>query len=338
MKRSEAFEQQVHRIHELLEQSGASVTWNDHFPDPDNPAQMRQSDVTIRRGDHLTLVECRDHEHPQDVQWIEELIGRRQSLVAQTVMAVSSSGFTRGALAKAAKQGIAVRDFRSLTDAEVQAWGGSVSLTLYFYQYSAPELALGFRKRSEPDADASAILGELAARGRLQALFNAVAKVLGPELGPRPEHEGRSVRFDVGIDPEGLCLCGQPVIWMRFRGTARLLRRDTTAPIVVAYSGPDTDTGAPLAIVERFDVGATSIVHDGARIGLFVDISTVVLPPLCQFRFACVHTEGEVEHESFSFVGVEKLAVREGKIGVTLVVENDNDGLTPPCTRPARLS
>jgi hypothetical protein len=282
--------------------------------------------VTIRRGDHLTLLECRDHEHPQDVQWIEELIGRRQSLVAQAVMAVSSSGFTKGALAKAAKHGVAVRDFRSLTDAEVQAWGGSVSLTLYFYQYSAPELVLGFSKCSVPDADASTILGELAAKGRLQALFNAVAKVLGPQLGPRPEHEGRSVRFDVGIDPEELCLFGQPVIWMRFRGTARLLRQDTTAPIVAAYSGPGADTGAPLAIVERFDVGETSIVHDGARIGLFLDISTVVLPPLCQFRFACVHTEEEVEHESFSFVGIEKLSVRAGKIGVTLLVENDNDG------------
>jgi hypothetical protein len=323
MKRSEAFEQQVHRIHELLEQAGATVTWNEHFPDPDNPAQMRQSDVTIRRGDHLTLVECRDHEHPQDVQWIEELIGRRQSLVAQTVMAVSSSGFTKGAIAKAAKHGIAVRDFRNLTDGEVQAWGGSVSLTLYFYQYSAPELVLGFRKGSLPNADTSTISGELAVKGRLQALFNAVAEVLGAELAPRPEHEGRSVRFDVGLDPGGLCLCGQPVIRMRFRGSAQLLCQDTSAPIVVAYREPGEETGAPLAVVERFAVGETSIIHDGARIGLLVDISTVVLPPLCQFRFACIRSGEEVEHESLSLVGIEKLSVRAGKIGVTLLVEND---------------
>jgi len=60
MKNSEAFEQQIHRIHELLEGSGAGVTWNDHVPDLDNPSQQRQIDVSIKRDGKLTLVECRD--------------------------------------------------------------------------------------------------------------------------------------------------------------------------------------------------------------------------------------------------------------------------------------
>lgn len=326
MKRSDAFERQIHRIHELLEQSGATVTWNDHFPDPDNPGQMRQSDVTIRRGDHLTLVECRDHDHPQNVQWIEELIGRRQSLGAHAVVAVSSSGFTKGALAKAGKHRVPVRDLHRLTDAEVKAWGGSVSLTLYYYQYSAPELVIGFQTLSVPDVDSETIQKELTNGGRLRSLFNAVGEVLGPQLAPRPEHEGRSVRFDVGIDPEGLSLCGHQVVLMRFRGTACLLRQDTKAPIVVAYGEPGADAGARVATVERFDVGETSVVRDGARIALLVDVSAMDLPPLCQFRFASVHSEDEVEHESFSFIGVDKLSVRAGKIGVTLLVEQCNCG------------
>jgi hypothetical protein len=50
VKDSETFEQQIHRIHELLEGSEAAVTWKDHIPDPDNPSRSRQIDITIRRN------------------------------------------------------------------------------------------------------------------------------------------------------------------------------------------------------------------------------------------------------------------------------------------------
>ena len=42
----------------------------------------------------------------QDVKWIEELIGRKQSLRADSVIAVSSAGFTDGAILKAKAFGI----------------------------------------------------------------------------------------------------------------------------------------------------------------------------------------------------------------------------------------
>jgi hypothetical protein len=71
------FEHQIERIHQLVEREGSEVTWNDQIPDPDNPAQARQIDITIRRDGHTTLVECRFHKDRQHVKWIEELIGRR---------------------------------------------------------------------------------------------------------------------------------------------------------------------------------------------------------------------------------------------------------------------
>jgi HJR/Mrr/RecB family endonuclease len=117
MKASDAFEQQIQRIYELLADSGAEVTWNENIPDPDNPSQPRQIDVTIRRAGTLTLIECRQHKSRQDVQWIEELIGRRISLGAQAVIAVSSSGFTAGARAKASKHGVILRDLPELSRA-----------------------------------------------------------------------------------------------------------------------------------------------------------------------------------------------------------------------------
>ena len=49
MDTPDALERQVHRIQELLVRSHSDVTWNDHIPDPDNPEQSRQIDITIRR-------------------------------------------------------------------------------------------------------------------------------------------------------------------------------------------------------------------------------------------------------------------------------------------------
>jgi hypothetical protein len=115
IEKSTAFERRVERIHRLLEGEDAVVTWNERIPDPDNPSQPRQIDVTIRRPDSFTIVECRLHATPQDVKWIEELIGRRASLRADAVIAVSNSGFTQGAESKAAQFGIILRDFNTLT-------------------------------------------------------------------------------------------------------------------------------------------------------------------------------------------------------------------------------
>lgn len=122
-KASDAFEQQIHRLHELVDGTDAEVTWNDRIPDPDNPKQPRQIDITIRRGDALTIVECRIHQERQDVKWIEELIGRRISLQAASVIAVSASGFTEGAIKKAQAHGIFLRDLEQLTPAEIEQWG-----------------------------------------------------------------------------------------------------------------------------------------------------------------------------------------------------------------------
>src|SRR5580700_6264455 len=105
METPEALEHQVHRIHELLVGCHEDVTWNDHIPDPDNPEQLRQIDITIRRNGIFTIIECRLSKRAQDVKWIEELIGRRQSLGADTIIAVASAGFTTGAKRKAARYG-----------------------------------------------------------------------------------------------------------------------------------------------------------------------------------------------------------------------------------------
>src|SRR5665213_2746372 len=148
MKTPEALERQVHRIHELLVRSHEDVTWNDHIPDPDNPEQLRQIDITIRQNGELTLIECRLSKRRQDVKWIEELMGRRESLGAQEIIGVASAGFTAGAKKKAERYGVRLRDLKQLSEDEIANWGRRVALTIYYYQYSEAVIAIGFAAHS----------------------------------------------------------------------------------------------------------------------------------------------------------------------------------------------
>jgi Restriction endonuclease len=135
----------------LLEGSGALVTWNDRIDDPDNPGQGRQIDVTIRRDGAQTLVECRMHRAPQDVKWIEELMGRRTSLQASGAIAVSASGFTEGARRKAQRYGIFLRELDALTETEVESWGIKLVMTVYYYQFENLRLVLVFSPAWRPE-------------------------------------------------------------------------------------------------------------------------------------------------------------------------------------------
>lgn len=312
-KASDAFEQQVHRVYELLVDSGAKVTWNDHVPDPDNPSQQRQIDVTIRRDGKLTLVECRKHKCRQDVQWIEDLIGRRQSLRAEAVIAVSSSGFTAGALRKAKSFGVIPRDLRQLTDTEIKNWGRRVALRLFFYQYSNLEVSLLFDLSSIPKLDTKVVKSELQFHPAMQSLFNAAAQQLnGLNLlkdALAGTQSSRTVEFKLRLQFDGLRVCGELVIEVTFRGCARLISKIVKPPAVLAYGDPEENFVQREAAVERFSLGETSIVHDADRISVLLDVSQVKMPAFCQFRFFELSGEEGMHHETVEFYGREKLWV-----------------------------
>lgn len=63
---------------------------------------------------------------------------------------------------EARSQDIVIRSLRELTDDEVTAWGRSVALRLFFYQYSDIALALVFDKCSLPRLELSTLKDELA--------------------------------------------------------------------------------------------------------------------------------------------------------------------------------
>jgi hypothetical protein len=310
MKESETFEQQIRRIHELLEGSGAEVTWNDHIPDPDNPFQQRQIDITIRRDGKLTHVECRDHQSRQDVQWVEELMGRRQSLKGHAIIGVSSSGFTTGALNKAKAHGVILRDLRQLTDLEVKSWGGRVAVTLYFYQYHDLELLLRFKRESIPSLDKDVVRSEIESGPHIQSLFNVAAQQIDSLNLMNGDHTGQAVDFCLPLELTGFELSGEPVLEVHFHGKAQLISKEVISPAVLAYGNPQNKTAQRDAVIEKFPPGETSIVHDASRISVFLDLSQVEVPPFCQFRFFKLIGQDEMDHEAIELAGLEKLWVQ----------------------------
>jgi len=325
LKASDSFELQIQRIYELLTDSGAEVTWNDHIPDPDNPKQPRQIDVTIKRNGALTLVECRQHRSRQNVKWVEELIGRRVSLGPQSVIAVSSSGFTKGAVNKAKKHGIILRDLQQLTEQEVASWGQRVGITLFFYQYSDLRAVFVFTRESILKLDAEAMKSELKWHPCVQSLFNAAARKLDELNLLVNKRFGQKIEFALRLEFPGLHLGGEPVVEAHFSGSARLVALDVAAPVVYGYGEPKQDSAQREIKVQKFaSLGRTSIAHDGARIWAFFDWSQVEVPPFWQFRFFNVEGEQELDYDAVEFYGFdEKLKVKGKGLAVSLRAISD---------------
>lgn len=308
LKTAKALERQICRIHELIECSPVEVTWNDRIPDPDNPSQLRQIDITVRRETLLTIIECRTSKKRQDVKWIEELIGRRQSLDAQTVIAVASAGFTAGAQRKASRYGIVLRDLRQLSDTEIKSWTGQVGLVLHYYQYSEAKLVVGFGQQSLARLDPAPLRNELRSHAVVQSVFNAAAKYLG-ERKLLAQKDTQKFSFGVLIQPENIHLCGEPVLEIGIEGKACLVAQPVIAPWVFRYGEPTQASIQREITVERYMLGETSIIRQNDRISIDIDLSALELPPLSQVRYFSTTSAEELEYESFAITDPDKLRV-----------------------------
>jgi hypothetical protein len=319
-RESDAFEQRIHRIHELIDGTDAEVTWNARIPDPDNPKRSRQIDITIKRETSLTLVECRIHSEPQDVKWVEELIGRRASLKASSVIGVSASGFTEGAVLKAKAHGIVLRDLEELTPAEVEQWGTLVALTMYYYEFRDLSLDLLFRPESIPRLDMSVLELEVKTYHGRQSLFNAASDEIEKLklLTLKPEQR-KAVRFAIRLRLEDFCLCGEPVVEVEFSGIARLVEKPLEVPSVVSYRDLSGHAEKDSTVIQNTLLGETGvIVHETDRMATIVDLSAITLPPNSQFRYFRTAADREMDMDSFELIGTGGLYASGGPMTVTI--------------------
>ena len=103
-KRSNSFQRVMTALYDALAPQGATVEESAMVPEQISGTD-REVDVLITvpaLGTQLRVaIECRDHIRPQSVEWVDALIGKYSGLPIDKVIAVSDSGFTPAAEAKA---------------------------------------------------------------------------------------------------------------------------------------------------------------------------------------------------------------------------------------------
>lgn len=287
----------MERIHRLLEVEGSTVTWNDRIPDPDSPDQPRQIDVTIRRDDCLTIVECRLHAKRQDVKWIEELIGRRISLKADAVIAVSASGFTKPAREKAASYGIHLRDFATLSPQEIQNWGRKRTLAIAFCEFT--QVAVIFRMKESLD-------------GQTPKLTDSAGAPLSPPLWYKlfeqimrrleeSKWTGVPATITIEVRAELLVNSKRPAS-IALSTKVRRITKSISLASVVEYADPvKVESHAEIG---SFDLGASEFIESGDDVAMTVDLSTITIPENCCFETLTIDA-GRVVNMRPNIIGAE---------------------------------
>jgi|GEM_PF-752158 len=316
---SERFEKQVSRIHELIEQPGSIVTWNDHIPDPENPAQPRQIDITIRREGILTIIECRIHSEPQDVTWIEALMGRRDSLNADAVIAVSHSGFTKGAILKARKYGVILRDFKTLTEEEIKQWGCKTRLWVSYHNFSSIDLFFLFGSEARSHITADDAIQYLAREGNLAHITELI---IGEIDKRRPEGPtDNPTRVVVSLFPKNQLVAGFPIKEAIFGADYRVVKKEAYIPSVVAYDGPEMAALERTILIEQVDLGDFEITQASKEASVALDFNQIGIPLNSRIRDIVFDFRRPVKLRSVEFLAQPKILIPMSNISVAVLFE-----------------
>jgi len=271
------FEQLIERIYRLLGNEGAVVTWNDKVPDPDNPDQSRQIDITIVRDGFVTYVECRIRQSPQDVTWVEELIGRKSSLRPSAIVAVSASGFTKGAILKAKAFGIHLRKLDKLSDEEVLIWSKAISVKAVFYEFIDNEILIAV-----PSLPSSPIVinNNDGSDFTFRTIFESVMK----ELDNKPDLEQVTYRITVPSTSSSMIVNGTSPSKITLSSTVRRIVKTLTVEEVLGYINPEDGDG-PVSMVQKHSQGVEIIeTGDKVSVALSLGAGNSFVPPNCFFH------------------------------------------------------
>lgn len=151
--RGRALELLVKRIkeHQLPD---ATIRSPEFVPDKDT-SQPREVDIGIRmlsHGDPIFIaIECRDRGALQAVEWVEQLICKKQSVGANVLVAITSSRFSKPARIKALKHGVILAQMSPKLPADLASLVSSFFVTL---RYLAPRIvSVDVQIPSQLDAD-----------------------------------------------------------------------------------------------------------------------------------------------------------------------------------------
>ncbi len=316
---SDNFEIFISRIHELLEKEGSLVQWNEKIPDPDNPSQLRQIDVTVRNDDVFNIIECRLHRNKQNVKWIEELMGRRASLRADSAIAVSSSGFTAGAVRKAKTFGVVLRDLTHLPEEEILSWTKGINIQLNFYRYSDFKLKIFISDTEFDGLNIEQLKHDLQRFIGFNTIFTAHLETLEKQVSlPQLKEREKPVKFSLEFSIDDFVLDGRTVQSLKTSGEMYLEEVQLSIPEHLAYGEPEESGESRNVYIQNYNLGDTKIIHHGENISVSIDLSKLEIPPYWQFRHVELHGGGLHNNQAFELVGVDKLIMKKDFINLTV--------------------
>lgn len=264
------FEQIVSRIISIMVKSGDRVVWNDRIPDPDNPKQMRQIDISINHDGLKSHIECRHHIAPQDVKWIEELIGRKLSLDAFAMIAVSSSGFTEGATNKAEKHGIFLHTLTEHSPEIAHTWGRQSKLEVGYYGFYPLDIQIVFDEL--PQASLQEIVSAFRIKNEfIDSIFNEL------KYGINRNDEIMTFPYDLQVEGNAgnMVLLGKSIEKVRIKATTYFMKEVVELPSLMMFSRSSHDY-QDLARVERSEVHNSEMIFAGSKVKIQIDIAKIL--------------------------------------------------------------
>ncbi len=272
------FEIFIARVLRLLEGTNATVVWNEKVPDPNNPSQDRQIDIAVRKDGLFNIIECRHRKSKQDVKWIEELIGRRMSLNASSITAVSSSGFTKGAICKAHAYGVILSEINDVSEDFILNWTRGMDIVISFFRYESFKLNLFIGKNSRCHFD----LGRL----KSALLSGTYIHDFSPDnfdLNKFKEGNVRCVGFRLERDLNDAEIGGVSISAIHAEGEVYLETLALTMPSHLAYLNTGVDPDLSSVIIQKYNFGQTKVINNNNNIALYLDFSQFNLPPYWKF-------------------------------------------------------
>jgi hypothetical protein len=146
IQKGQFLEMMIANLQSYLGPEGVEVKLREKFYNPESGKQIGEIDITVR-GEFGTSrfffgVECRDRpaDGPQGLPWIREIVGKKQQLRPDKMIAVSSTGFTDDAKDFADQNNIDLITIGEPTEVILKEWFQLfyLSYTDYHYDITAP--------------------------------------------------------------------------------------------------------------------------------------------------------------------------------------------------------
>lgn len=305
-----AFEKLNHRMTKLLRGTGATVEWNGTIIDPDTGV-ARQIDVLITSADgkHST-VECRDHSEAQSVKWIEELIGRKLSLQLDGMIAVARNGYSLPAAKKAARYGIVLYDFDTLTDAEIASWGSIAHVESDFVQFDYLEIVAAIP--SSEMARLEQVDPKFAHDGHDG--FAAVQDAIRDRVTAQPNADLQHT-----LDPTGFTIDGIPVALVACGFRGHVVTQTASCTYAALVDAPGTPRAQRAISVQRFDHFVPEVVQHGGEARLQIDVSSVQPPDNSILHALRVQFSQPVRVNNYELIGNRRMLTRADCVALNVV-------------------